>query len=141
MEAKTLRKYDSKSVSDLIKIATRHFNKFIRNRDSNEGCFKCISCSKVKPNEKLQAGHFRSAGHYPSVRFNEKNVHGQCKRCNLFLSGNLADYAKNLTAKIGTEGMQEIEDLVGRSKQLGFKWDRISLIETIEKYKKLNKEL
>ena len=119
-----------KSVSQLIAIAVRHFHKFIRTRDKD---LPCICCGKYTT---LQAGHFYSASN-SSVRFNEDNVHGQCKKCNYFLSGNLLPYRENLIKKIGQERVDKITLNVEMSKKFGFKWSRLFLIETILKYKGL----
>ncbi len=135
MEARIIQKYKSKSVAQLLKLATKHFNAYIRKRDSNEGVFKCISCSKYKGKTQLHAGHYYSAGHYPSVRFDEDNVNGQCVRCNTFLHGNLAEYKENLLEKIGKERMQKLQQRVSDAKRNGWKWDRFYLIEIIENYK------
>jgi len=126
-------KFKNKTVSQLRGIAVRHFHKFIRNRDQQQ---PCISCGKFTT---LQAGHFYSAGHHPSVRFNEDNVHGQCKRCNYFLSGNLTPYRENLIKKIGQERFDKITLNVEMSRKFGYKWDRLNLISIIDKYKALNK--
>jgi len=118
-------KYKKKTTSQLIKIASICFNKFIRERDADK---RCISCGgKVQ-----QAGHFYSGGHYPVLRFNEDNVHGQCIRCNYHLSGNLNRYRINLINKIGQERIKRLDFL---TKQRGFKWNRFYLIEVIEKYR------
>lgn len=126
----TLKK---KTVSQLKGIAVTHFHKFIRNRDHGQ---PCISCGKYTT---LQAGHFYSAGHNPIGKFNEDNVHGQCVRCNLYLSANLIPYRQNLIEKIGQERFDKLELKVQISKRLGYKWDKFFLIETIEKYKLLNR--
>ena len=65
--------YSKKTVAQLRAIAVTHFHKYIRNRDAGQPCISCDSFTT------LQAGHFYSAGNNPSVRFNEDNVHGQCK--------------------------------------------------------------
>ena len=78
---------------------------------------------------------FYSAGNHPSVKFNEDNVHGQCKRCNYFLSGNLLPYRDNLILKIGQERFDKITLTTQMSKKYGFKWDRFYLLDVIEKYK------
>jgi len=130
MEVDLIQKYAKYSVPELIKIATKHFNQYIRNRDAGD---VCISCRKYKP---LQAGHYYSAGHYSALRFNENNVHGQCIRCNMFLSGNLNEYRKNLIHKIGVE---EVEKLDNTPRY--YKWDRFSLIDIIERYKLKNKDI
>lgn len=85
----------------------------------------------------MHAGHYYSAGYHSSVRFDEDNVHGQCVHCNTFLHGNLINYKNNLLRKIGSDRMEELNIKVGFEKRSVFKWDRFSLIEIIEKYKKL----
>ena len=134
MEADLIQKYSKYSVSELIKIATKHFNAYIRKRDEGDAC---ISCRRFS--EKMQAGHFFSAGHHPALRFNEYNVNGQCVRCNMFLSGNLHEYGRNLVFKIGQEKISELNIIADTYKRTGFKWDRFSLIDIIEKYKLKNK--
>jgi len=124
-----MAKLKDKTVSQLKAIAVRHFHKFIRTRDQDQ---PCISCGKYTT---LQAGHFYSAGNHPSTKFNEDNVHGQCKRCNYFLSGNLLPYRENLILKIGQERFDKITLTTQMSKKYGYKWDRFFLLDVIEKYK------
>ena len=83
----------------------------------------------------MHAGHKYSAGQHPITRFDEDNVHGQCIHCNTYLHGNLEDYRKNLINKIGIEKVEELDFKVSFAKRNGFKWDRLALIEIIEKYK------
>ena len=111
MESKIIQKYKAKSISDLLGIATTHFNKFIRLRDSEDGYGCCISSGiplKV-PSKNAQAGHFYSAGKYPRLKFNENNVHLQGKSDNYFNSGNLLEYRKNLIKKIGEKAVKELD--------------------------------
>jgi hypothetical protein len=128
MDASTINKYKKYSIPKLIQKATTVFNKFIRERDKD--C-NCISCDKKK---ELQAGHFYSGGHYPSLKFNENNVHGQCERCNYYLSGDLNNYRINLIKKIGIAEVEKLDKLASYYKRMGFKWDRYFLIEIICKY-------
>ncbi|KIO75586.1 hypothetical protein TH53_19810 [Pedobacter lusitanus] len=128
--------YDKKSVPQLLQIAQKHFNAFIRARDMKDGYFICISCNKWKHPDKMQAGHYFSAGHHSYLRFNEDNVHGQCMACNCHLSGNLIKYRVNLLKKIGQDQLSILEDNMHMSQ----KWDRYELIEIIDKYKDLNKK-
>jgi hypothetical protein len=137
MEAKTIKKYNAKSTPDLIKLATKHFNEFIRKRDSTEGIFRCISCQQVKTTDKMHAGHYLSAGNNGAVRFDERNVHGQCSECNMHMHGNLLPYRTNLIRKLGEE---EVEAIEIKSKMNGFRWDRFALIEIIETYKLKKKQ-
>lgn len=88
--------------------------------------------------DQLNAGHYYSAGHHPIVRFHPDNIHGQCVRCNLHLHGNVDKYRINLLKVIGKERLEHLDYLVNSAKANGFKWDRFSLIEIIEKYKQAN---
>ena len=129
MTIKIIQKYQKKSLPKLKKIAETHFNRFIRERDMDDPCISCGSYSLK------QAGHFYSGGNFPSLKFNEKNVHGQCVKCNYYLSGNLLEYRKNLINKIGIDEVEKLDFLAQREKQTGYKWDKFFLIEIIEKYK------
>ena len=83
------------------------FNKYIRLRDSQDGC---ISCDKKAGEFRLTAGHYFPAGSYKNVRFDEDNVHGQCWfDCNKNKSGNLSEYKIRLVEKIGVERFEALE--------------------------------
>lgn len=101
----TKRAFNQKDKSKAREKAQIVFNAFIRERDKD---LPCISCGRVN-NVKYNAGHFKSAGQNPNLRFNELNVHKQCEYCNQFLSGNLAEYRKNLIIKIGLENVEALE--------------------------------
>jgi len=138
MEAKTINKYSKKSILQLNAIAVKHFNKFIRLRDSENGFGMCISSGqRLKvPSFNAQAGHFYSSGKFPELRFNEDNVHLQGKSDNYFNGGNLLQYRKNLIKKIGVERVEKLDYIVDIGKRKPYKLDRFFLIEVIEKYKK-----
>jgi len=129
MDSKLIQRYKNKTVPQLIKIAARHFHKFIRERDKDK---PCVSCGEWKT---LEAGHFYSGGHYPELRFNEFNVHGQCKRCNGHLHGNLNEYRKSLLERIGEDRLKVLDETTSSWKKNSYKWDRFFLIEIINKYK------
>lgn len=137
MESTIIQKYKKKTVAQLLKMATKHFNAYIRHRDAPDGFGKCISSGKMLrvPSDNAQAGHYYSAGKFPSLRFNEDNVHLQGKSDNYFNGGNLLEYRKNLIIKIGEDRVEALDWIADQSKKNIFKWDRFFLIETIEKYK------
>jgi len=131
ISAKQYQQYQGKSVPYLLKLAEKHFNAYIRKRDSNGGIFQCISCAQHKSVEMLHAGHYRSAGHHAAIRFHEDNVNGQCSRCNTFLHGNESNYRLGLIKKIGEGRVLQLE-ATGRQRH---KWDRLELVAIIETYK------
>lgn len=95
-----------KTPKKLKSEAQTAFNKFIRARDKNE---PCISCGTTKQDIQYHAGHYRSVGAHPELRFNEDNCHKQCSRCNNFLSGNLVEYRAKLIKKIGLGKVESLE--------------------------------
>ena len=99
------RKEALKSRSDWLKEAQKAFNEFIRLRDKD---LPCISCGRYHQGQ-WHAGHYRSVGACPELRFNEDNVHKQCSACNNHLSGNILEYRLGLIEKIGLERVEFLE--------------------------------
>lgn len=93
------RRLAVKPLSYFARQAQQAFNAYIRERDSG---LPCISCGRHHDGQ-YHAGHFKTVGAHPELRFNEDNAHGQCAPCNNHLSGNIANYTPNLIAKIGRE--------------------------------------
>jgi hypothetical protein len=81
------------------------FNAWIRARDAGHAC---ISCGRYHKGQ-WHAGHYRSVGSEPSLRFEPDNVHLQCAPCNTHLSGNLIPYRVNLIKKIGLDRVEWLE--------------------------------
>lgn len=99
-----------KTRGDWIKEAQIEFNKYVRLRDSGKGCISCGSaCGESSVGGSGDAGHFRSRGSAPHLRFDERNCHLQCKRCNRYLSGNVADYRVGLVGRIGLDAVVALE--------------------------------
>jgi Bacteriophage Lambda NinG protein len=119
-----------KSVPKLLKDAQQVFNRYIRQRDSEDGWFQCISCGFGYYTDLMDAGHYvpQKGGSY--LRFHEWNVNGECKRCNGFDEFHLIGYRKNLINKIGEENVKWLED----NRHTVKKWSRSELEEIIKKY-------
>ena len=96
-------KENDKSFRD--KQAQAAFNAFIRGRDKD---LCCISCGRHHDGQ-YHAGHYRSRGAHPELRFEELNCHKQCAPCNNYLAGNITDYRINLIKKIGQKKLDWIE--------------------------------
>lgn len=88
-----------------LKEAQSEFNKYIRLRDAKE---PCISCQRHHQGQ-YHAGHYRTVGAHPELRFNEINCQKQCAPCNNHLSGNLVDYRINLIKKVGLDKVEWLE--------------------------------
>lgn len=86
------------------------FNAYIRLRDQLAG-HACISSGKPLDwsGNAVDAGHYRSVGSAPHLRFDEKNCHAQSKQDNRFLSGNAVDYRIGLIVRIGLEAVEALE--------------------------------
>ena len=113
----------------LLKKAQTAFNAFIRARDSGKPCISCGRPLGTEPNT-YDAGHLRSVGSAPHLRFLETNVHGQCKKCNMYLGGNVIEYRRRLIERIG---LNEVEKLEADSEPR--KYTRDDLIELAKTYR------
>lgn len=99
-------------LKDKIKTKAEHareaqaaFNAFIRERDKYE---PCISCGRHHQGQ-YHAGHYRTVGAFPALRFEELNCHKQCAPCNNHLSGNIVEYRLNLKSRIGQKALDWLE--------------------------------
>jgi hypothetical protein len=110
-KAKQIRKEHSaakqkmKSRADWLKEAQAAFNRYIRLRDHDK---PCISCGRNHQGQ-WHAGHYRSVGACPELRFEESNVHKQCAPCNDHLSGNIVEYRRGLIERIGIARVEWLE--------------------------------
>lgn len=94
-----------KTRSEWLKEAQIAFNAYIRERDKHLPCVSCLKFTNLKWN----AGHYRSIGSQPALRFEPLNVWKQCEPCNSYLSGNLIEYRKELLNRIGAEKLAYLE--------------------------------
>lgn len=90
-----------------LKEVQAAFNAWVRLRDAG---LPCISCGRPAswPGQ-WDAGHYRSRGACPELRFDPLNVNKQCGPCNVHLSGNLIEYRIGLIRKIGLEKVEWLE--------------------------------
>jgi hypothetical protein len=121
-----------KTRSERLADAQRWFNKYIRLRDES---LPCISCGRFHGGQ-YHAGHYRSVGSTPELRFCELNVHKQCSACNNYLSGNIVNFRKALVARIG---MDKVEWIEGHHEPKHYTNEEIEEIKA--KYKTLCREL
>lgn len=132
-----VRKEALKTRGDHIREAQQAFNEYIRTRDQAAGHF-CISSGKPLDwsGNAVDAGHYRSVGSAPHLRFDERNCHAQSKQDNRFLSGNAVDYRIGLIARIGQEAVDALESDQSVRK---YTVDEIKAIKA--KYRAMTKEL
>ena len=96
IEKKRLKE-ELETISELTKKTQKHVNDYIRERDRGKDC---ISCDKPLKG-KFDAGHYFESSRYPSVRFDDNNIHGQCVTCNKHRHGNLIEYQIGIEKRIG----------------------------------------
>ena len=95
----------AKGYGHWAKVTQKDFNLLIRTRDKGLACPSCgkhehdLSTSSF--GSVWDAGHFKSVGAHPELRFNTHNVHGQCRDCNGFKGGNIDGYREGLKTRYG----------------------------------------
>lgn len=99
-----------KTRSQWMKEAQIAFNAFIRERDKDKPCICCGEpLSKDSVGGGFDAGHYRSVGSAPHLRFIESNCHGQRKQCNRYGAGRAVDYRIGLVVRVGLETVESLE--------------------------------
>lgn len=118
------------TIPKLTAKAQKVFNKYIRERDSQDGYFTCISCGRTLTTDQMDAGHFAPVKGGSALRFDEYNVNGECKKCNGFDEFHLIGYRRGIIEKYGEGVLLHLE----QNARLVKKWSRSELNEIIKKY-------
>lgn len=100
-----VRKEKLKGRVEHLKDAQTAFNAWIRERDIG---LPCVSCGRHH-NGQWHAGHYRSVGGHPELRFEPLNAARQCAPCNTHKSGDLVNYRIELVRRIGAEKVAWLE--------------------------------
>ena len=87
-----------KTLSAAVRNAQIAINEYCRIRDHGK---PCISCGKMKPHT---AGHHRSVGSCPELRFDLRNINGQCQGCNM---GHIRKFQDDTIGERYREGVRE----------------------------------
>lgn len=94
-------------------------SKYVRLREADEDGFnRCVTCGITKPWQELQAGHFVPQAQGNAARWDLRNIHPQCFRCNINLGGNGAEYGPYIRDRYGAEGLDEIRKLAGQTRPM-----------------------
>lgn len=123
---------------DWMREAKQAFNAFIRARDEGKPCICCgrFEAPGYSRGGMWDAGHYRSTGSAPHLRFEESNCHRQLKQCNSYGAGRAVDYRIGLVRRIGAEAVEAIEaDNEPR------KWSIDELKAIKARYKQLTNEM
>jgi len=81
-------------------------NKVVRERDAGKPCISCGVIGKT-----LEAGHFISKNKCKTLRYDKRNIHGQCLNCNRILHGNYAEYRLGLISRFSIEYVEILEEI------------------------------
>jgi hypothetical protein len=93
-------------------------NKYCRLRDihAGRGCISCGAPYRLAGGGAFDAGHFRSVGSAPHLRYFTTQIRLQCVRCNRHLAGNAVEFRRGLVALLGVEKVEAIEVMQGTAK-------------------------
>ncbi|MDR6163497.1 recombination protein NinG [Pseudomonas fluorescens] len=80
-------------------------NAWVRLRDA---ALPCVSCGRHHDGQ-YHAGHYRTVGSNPALRFEPLNIHKQCAPCNNHKSGDIVNYRIELVKRIGAELVEWLE--------------------------------
>ena len=107
-----VRKEKLKTRADHLREAQAAINEYVRLRDAHLPCISCDSMpndNDLMTGSRWDAGHYRSVGACPELRFEPLNIHRQCVKCNRNLSGNAVEYRIRLVLRIGAESVAWLE--------------------------------
>lgn len=111
-KADRAQRFRLKTRSEHIADVQVAFNALVRYRDRNETCISCpvhLATLADQPGGGFDCGHYRSRGSAPHLRFDLRNAHGQCKKCNRYRAGNAADYRIGLIQRHGLAFVETLE--------------------------------
>ncbi len=94
----------------------RIISEYIRRRDSIDGYSTCFTCGANKPWNEMDAGHFIPKTSH-SIKYDERNIHAQCARCNRYMSGNIHNYFVNMEKRYGRKLVDELMAEKGKTKK------------------------
>lgn len=86
-------------------------NKVVRLRDMLAGrsCITCGAHPAQKVGGTMDAGHFRSVGSAPHLRFFTPQIALQCVTCNRYQGGRALEFRKALVLRHGAEWVDALE--------------------------------
>ncbi|AIC20596.1 bacteriophage lambda NinG family protein [Pseudomonas chlororaphis] len=127
-----VRKERIKTRGDHFRETQTVFNEWVRLRDA---ALPCVSCGRHHEGQ-YHAGHYRTVGANPELRFEPLNVHKQCAPCNNHKSGDIVNYRIELVKRIGAEMVEWLE---GPHSARKYTADELKALKA--KYRELIKEL
>jgi hypothetical protein len=93
--------FKAKTRTEYLDILQDLVNQYILNvRDTGK---HCCTCGATYKSVKFDAGHYRSRGACPELRFEPTNIHAQCYICNSHNSGMRLEYQVFIERQYGAE--------------------------------------
>jgi hypothetical protein len=107
------RRWALETPKKLLPKAQKVVNRWCRLRDllAGRNCISCGATYRTAFGGVFDAGHFRSVGSAPHMRFYTPQIRLQCVRCNRDLSGNTVEFRKGLVALKGAAEVERIEGM------------------------------
>ena len=128
----TVARIKKPTLRSLVKKADSIFSEWVRRSACDKGgTVECVTCRKLMhwKGNGAQAGHFVKRQHM-AVRYDPRNVHVQCVRCNKWRNGEEGEYGHYIIGLYGVEAHQELMALKRTIK----KFTRADLESIIENY-------
>jgi len=109
VKSKKTKRSNKKKASDKL---WELISKYVRQSSADHrGIAECVTCGIQKPWKELQAGHFIPQAQGNAVRYDMRNIHCQCFRCNINLGGNGPEYYPFMVNKYGEDVVAELRAL------------------------------
>jgi len=95
-------------IRTLQRKADKEFSRYVKlNQCDNSGYCTCCTCGRTFLWTEIDAGHYVGRACIP-LRYDEMNVHPQCKYCNRFREGMKDEYALFLIKTYGEDILNEL---------------------------------
>jgi hypothetical protein len=106
LKKQSTKKFQQAKFKTLHKKAWKLISDYVRQQGADsEGYNNCYTCGKREYWNVLQCGHF----FHGKLDFDLRNLRPQCPACNMYKSGDLANYAVKLMTELGVEGMEQLK--------------------------------
>jgi hypothetical protein len=128
------KKESLETIREMMKRVQKIVNLYVRTRDAGK---ECCSCDKILKG-KFDAGHFWNSNNHKNVTFDaERNIWGQCVKCNRWGHGSLLQYREKLLQRIGPEKFSQLEE----DARVTRRFTKSQLQEILDEYKGKLKKL
>lgn len=108
-----------KSIPQLKKKLWTLTSQYVRLRAADSaGYCSCVTCGLTKRWQEMQAGHWIPAAQGNATRWDTRNIHVQCYRCNVNLGGNGPEYAVFMEETYEREVMDELRMLSCQTRKI-----------------------